>query len=175
MALARFVLLFILLFVALQRLYIMTRPATEHFINHRMNARVSAWIANFLTPGSKVAAVDSVLTSELGSVDISKGCEGVEVAIILAAAMLAYPMAWRYRLLGIVTGTLFVYMVNLFRILGLYFVISFRSDWFDTAHLGVGQTVIIILAVLYFMGWIEWMSARSAPDSPMKLDSPKHG
>jgi exosortase family protein XrtM len=166
----RFFLLFVVFFLALQRLYIATRPYTETFINHRCNAAVSAWLAEGLTPGMAVESEGPYLTSERGSVDISKGCEGIEVVVILVAAMLSYPMPWRHRLLGILTGTVLVYVLNLFRIIALFLAACYRREWFDTAHVGVGQTIMILLAVLYFLLWIGLAPVAAGGPSASRED-----
>lgn len=140
------------------------RPSVGPVLNQWGNAFVSAWVANLLSPGESIHAAGTFVIGDRGSVDVSKGCEGVEVVLILTAAMLAYPMSWRRRLLGVATGVLFVYVINLVRIVGLFLVICSRAEWFDTAHVGVGQGIVVLLAVCFFMAWID--RAPRSPGSP---------
>lgn len=164
-ALLRFVLLFVLYFVVLQRVYVATRDRTDHVLNQVLNARAGAALLNALLPGAPVAAREGRLLGPDAAVNIKKGCEGFDVMAVLAAAMLAYPMRWRARAVGLAVGLLIVYALNLARIVGLYLVVTRRGAWFDTAHVGVGQTAMILLAVLYFLFWIERLPRGDRPVS----------
>jgi len=158
----RFLFLFILLFVVLQRTYIGTRAYTHNVINHWLNAVVSANLINVITPEESVVATDATLYSSGAAIDIRRGCEGFEVVIILAAAMLAYPMSWRSKWLGIVAGSVFIYVLNLVRIVSLYYVATYKQDIFDVMHLTMWQSALILLALGFFVFWIQRTAPRRA-------------
>jgi exosortase/archaeosortase family protein len=102
-------------------------------------------------------ALEATITGGPASVNIRKGCEGFEVMGILIAAMLAYPMPWRLRWMGLGIGVIYVYLLNLVRILGIFLTHAHRPEWAEAAHVTAGQTFIILLVVLYIFLWIEWV------------------
>ena len=53
------------------------------------------------------------------AVSIKSGCNGVEAAMILAAAILAYPAPWLNKLSGMVIGVLAIQILNVVRIISL--------------------------------------------------------
>lgn len=164
----RFWVLLVLLFLLQQRVYLATRSHTQHFINQRMNAVPSAWLINHLEPGSDVVAREGRLVGPDTEVDISKGCEGVEVMFMVVAAMLVYPMRWSFRLAGVVVGCLYVYLANLVRIVSLYLIRAHCPQWFDLAHLTLWQTLLIIVTILFFAGWIRLEERGASTAAPKK-------
>lgn len=159
----QFLILFPLLFIVLQRGYLATRHITSDFLNQGLNGVPSAAILNILLPADNVEAIDGQLVSTHGSINIKKGCEGVEVALILVSAILAYPMPWQRRLSGVVAGLIFVYAINLIRITSLYYIMTRHSKWFDAAHVTLWQTIIILLSALFFLGWIDGPKRKKLP------------
>ncbi|MGZ5648903.1 MAG: exosortase H, partial [Usitatibacter sp.] len=55
---------------------------------------------------SHVAAFGKILQSTSNGfwISIEAGCNGIEAAIILIAAMLAFPAPWKHRVIGILAG-----------------------------------------------------------------------
>ena len=79
------------------------------------------------------------------AVSIKAGCNGVEAAIILAAAILAYPSGWAKKGLGMALGVLAIQCLNLLRIISL-----------NVAHLYVWPGLIILDALIIFLVWLHW-------------------
>ncbi len=151
----RFLLLLIFcaaLFLGLQRGYIMIRDRHEELLNNKINGGVAAWVINLITPSEQVVMDDGMMN---GKVDISKGCEGFEVMILLVSVMAVYPMRLRHKLTGIVLGCILVYGLNIIRIVSLYYLYMYASDIFELFHLLVWQAIIILIAWVYFMIWID--------------------
>ena len=150
-----FILLAAVLFLALQQSYLRLREIHEERINDALNGRPSAALINLLTPGWQVSAVDGRLAGRRASIEIKKGCEGVEAMFLLAAVLLAYPMAWRRKSAGVVLGCLLLYALNLLRIVSLYYLSVLRPGWFNLFHVAVWQAVIVLSGWLFFMFWIR--------------------
>jgi len=169
----RFVLIFVLSFLILQRGYILLRPYLGTPYNHYVNAVVSAAIINTLTPHERVTAREGLLLTRHTKIDIKKGCEGVEVMAILAAALLAYPMQWRHRWAGIAAGIVFVYLLNIVRIVSLFYIATYRPDLFDHAHATLWQTAVILGAAAFFFIWVDQVATRcsSAAMAYARVDS----
>ncbi len=160
----RFLVVTAILFVVLQRAYIAFRDSDDNRLNHVVNAEVSATIINLISPERGVEAVDGVLRGGAIPIDIRKGCEGFEVMIIMIAVMLAFPMPLVYRITGMIAGCLFIYVLNIIRIVSLFYITLKRPEFFDAAHISVWQTIIIMLATGFFLWWISWATRTTKAD-----------
>ncbi len=89
------------------------------------------------------------------SVNIQKGCDASYVMAIFAAAILAFPAPWKMKLLGILAGLPAVQVINLGRIMSLYYIGLEHPALFETFHLDVWQTIVIILSMALWLGWAE--------------------
>ena len=49
----------------------------------------------------------------------------------------------------------FIYFLNIFRIVGLYYVMRYCDSAFNFAHYFVGQTIIIFLGCAFFVLWLS--------------------
>jgi exosortase H (IPTLxxWG-CTERM-specific) len=113
--------------------------------------RVSAWILRAI--GEQVLTQGTVIRSSLFAVDVKNGCNGIEAALLLLAAMLAFPAPPRARATGIAAGLLAIQGVNLVRIVSLFWLGAHRRDVFDLFHAAIWQTLLILLAVGIFLAW----------------------
>lgn len=137
-----------------------TTPAVQAFT-------VGAWtqfLADFSgslmqTFDEKVVVQGSdIRNSQTGyAVSIKSGCNGVEAAMILAAAILAYPAPWLQKLLGMVIGVLAIQVLNVVRIISLYYLGAWSQKALDIAHLYVWPGLIILDALVIFLLWIHWL------------------
>jgi len=91
------------------------------------------------------------------AVSIRSGCNGVEAAMILAAAILAYPAHWVKKLLGMMIGILAIQILNVVRIISLYYLGAWSQKALDIAHLYVWPGLIILDALVIFLLWIHWL------------------
>lgn len=121
----------------------------------------SVWLVSAFD--AQVAASGAVLRSLATgfAVEIQAGCNGVEACITLAAAILAFPAPWRYRLLGLALGFVAVQALNLVRIVSLFYLGQWSMTAFEVAHLYLWQALILVDALVVFLLW-----ARHAPRPP---------
>lgn len=98
------------------------------------------------------------------AVSIKSGCNGVEAALILAAAILAYPARWDRKLVGMVAGVAAIQMLNILRIISLFYLGEWSEQALTIAHLYVWPGLIILDALILFLLWMHWQGrARKAP------------
>lgn len=173
--LLRFVLIFAVSFVVLHRAYITVRERTNNALSRQLNAVVTAAIINTVTPSEAASVEGTSLKGRGVTVDIVKGCEGFEIMLLLVAALLAYPMAWKRRLPGMLAGCLFVYLLNLLRLVSLFYVARYQRDLFDAIHLSLWQSILIILATLFFVFWIRPVPASGHTMRYQQPPSPPTG
>ena len=114
-------------------------------------ARVSTVLLAAL--GERTESFGTVIQSPAFSVDVKNGCNGIEAALLLVAAMLAFPAAPKQRLLGIALGLALIQGVNLFRIVSLFWLGVHHRNFFELFHAAVWQTALILLAVGIFLAW----------------------
>lgn len=145
---------FIVLFILLQTIQYFTLSYTSPFLVDTMTIRASSAIINIITPDEKTVVQGGIITGK-ATVAIMRGCEGVEGMLLLIAAICAFPARIISKVYGIVGGILIIYIFNLSRIVGLYYINRYRPDLFDMMHIYVGQTVIIIISLIFFIFWVS--------------------
>jgi exosortase H (IPTLxxWG-CTERM-specific) len=114
-------------------------------------ARVSAVVLNVL--GEKVEVNGTELRSSRFAVEIENGCNGVETALLFGAAVLAFPAPWRRRLLGLLLGFLAIQVINLVRVVTLFWVGVHRPALFGPSHTVLWQSIVVLCGVLLFLLW----------------------
>ncbi|MCA1731985.1 MAG: exosortase H [Acidobacteria bacterium] len=114
--------------------------------------------------GHEVTHTGTTLFSRTFAVDVRNGCNGVEAALILIAAILATPARWSAKLVGVIGGVVVLQAINLVRISSLYLLGYYNRALFDLFHSALWQVLIILIAVGIFVYW----SVKIAPrrDTP---------
>ena len=149
----RFFVLFVVFLLTGHILLNVAYPHVSPFLVDTLHVEAGARIINIVSSGEKVVAQNGNIVSENSTMKIAKGCEGIEGIILIAAAMLAFPAGIRKKCIGVVIGILFIYVLNLARIVGLWFIFRYKPAIFDIMHIYVGQTYIIFFSVLFFIWW----------------------
>ena len=131
--------------------------------------RISAGLITFFDP--HVAVSGNILQSTTNSFAISvrAGCNGVEAALILIAAMLAFPAAWKYRVIGILAGLTAVQLLNILRVVSLFYLGQWSMRAFDWAHFYLWPALIMLDVLIVWMIWIRTLpgaSTAAAPPAP---------
>lgn len=90
------------------------------------------------------------------SVSIQAGCNGVEAALILVAAILAYPTSWKAKVIGVFVGFLSVQALNILRIISLFYLGKWNTQAFEWAHLYIWQTLIMLDVLIVFLVWLKF-------------------
>jgi exosortase H (IPTLxxWG-CTERM-specific) len=91
------------------------------------------------------------------AIQIANGCSGIEAAILLAAGVMAFPAGWRERALGWASGTTAIMVLNVVRVISLYYIGQYSSEWFEWAHLYAWDVLIMLDGVVVFFLWIRWL------------------
>jgi exosortase H (IPTLxxWG-CTERM-specific) len=160
----RFFVLFTILLVGLFTLELL-EPAEKYVILPftSLIADVSVWIVQLFD--DNVEAFRNVIrnsTTGFG-VRIERGCNGVEAVIILFAAIFAFPAPLKNKLLGFVIGFFAIQLLNLVRIVSLFYLGQWNQVAFEWFHLYLWQALIILDALVV---WLVWL--RTLPQAKMK-------
>lgn len=126
-------------------------------------ARISATIVTLFDP--HVTAYGKILqsTSSGFSVSIEAGCNGIEAAIVLIAAMLAFPAPWKHRVIGVLAGLLAVQALNIVRVISLFYIGQWNMQAFEWAHLYLWQMLIMLDVLIVWLLWIRTLPADIGP------------
>jgi exosortase H (IPTLxxWG-CTERM-specific) len=148
----RFLILFGILLVAFYVL-VGIGPVNDHVVVPFTSvvARVSGSLLRML--GENVAVAGTVIASGKFSVNIENGCNGLETALLLAAAVVAFPASWKQRAAGLLGGFAAIQIVNLVRVATLFWIGVHRPAWFGSAHTLVWQTIVVLFGVGFFVIW----------------------
>ena len=114
-----------------------------------------------------VSAIGSSVSSSRFSVQIRMGCDALQSSVFLLFAVLASPfrLSLRSRLPFIVVGTLCLLLLNLVRIISLYYTGVHFPQAFDAMHLDVWQPVFIFSPLVMWVVWARWVMRRRTASS----------
>ena len=160
---ARFITLFIVILVALFTIELLN-PVQEHVIVPftSLLARISA--AMILPFDSSVIAYGKVLQfKDTGfAVSIEAGCNGVEATIVLIAAVIAFPASWRAKIAAIILGFLAIQVMNLARIISLFYLGNWNMEFFEWIHLYLWPALIMLDVLIVLIIYLRYIS----PEQP---------
>jgi exosortase family protein XrtM len=152
----RFLLLFVFLLALLNFVYFLCGgTSVENFILATITAKPVHAIVMLLTPSEQPVLNGTVLTSAHVNFEIVRGCEGMEGMLLMISAMCAFSIGLADKLKGVLCGIVFIYIFNLLRIVGLYYLMTYYATAFNFAHLFVGQSITIVLVSVFFILWIS--------------------
>jgi exosortase H (IPTLxxWG-CTERM-specific) len=114
-------------------------------------ARVSGTILVAL--GEKVTVAGTEIRSGAFAVQIENGCNGIEAALLFGSAVLAFPAPWRRRLLGLIAGFAAIQVLNLVRVVSLFWIGAHRPALFNSSHTVIWQSAVVLASVLLFLLW----------------------
>ena len=97
------------------------------------------------------------------SLTIERGCDAIEPSALFLAGVLAFPAALTTKLPGMLIGTLVLLVLNLVRIISLFYVGVYFPRMFHVMHVDVWQSVFVFLAILFWILWAVWATREKAP------------
>jgi exosortase H (IPTLxxWG-CTERM-specific) len=156
-----FLLRFVLFLVVFYFL-VAAKPVNDHVIVPFTGwiASASGTVLNAL--GEKATVQGTEIQSGSFGVNIENGCNGIETALLLAAAVLAFPAGWRQRLTGFLLGFLGIQVLNLIRVVSLVWIGRHRPALFDSSHTVIWQSAVVLFGVLIFLFWASRQRPRPA-------------
>jgi exosortase H (IPTLxxWG-CTERM-specific) len=73
---------------------------------------------------------------------------------------LAYPAPWGVRVAGVVAGFFAIQIVNLGRIITLFYLAAWNHQVFEFAHLYLWQALIMLDVVVVWLFWMRWATRQ---------------
>jgi exosortase H (IPTLxxWG-CTERM-specific) len=163
---ARFFLLRFAILLALLYVVITLHPVNDHLV-----VPLTAWIARtsgslLNLTGERVTVAGTLVSSDRFSVNIENGCNGLETTLLLAAAVIAFPAPWKFRLGGLLIGFAAIQAINFARVISLFWLGAHHAAWFGSAHTVIWQSAVVLFGVALFLLWatlvLRWKSSARA-------------
>lgn len=135
------------------------RPLVDGFSGDL--AAVSAWLIH--SGGGTCLRQAAILSNPARSfaMEVRDGCNGINVVVLLWSAILAYPASLQWKLIGMTGGLAAIQILNLFRLISLFYLGQYSYSVFEFAHLYLWELLIIIDGMVVFSLWIRQASQRS--------------
>ena len=162
---ARFALTFTFLLLALFTIELLD-PVQAAVIQPFTGFLADISVALIMPFDEHVSAYGRIIShSQTGfAVSIEAGCNGVEAAIVLVAGVLAFPAPWRHKLLAIGGGFLAIQIMNIARIISLFYLGQWSLDLFTWMHLYLWPVLIMLDVLVVFLIYLRYLTRQSPAD-----------
>ena len=140
---------------ALVQFLLLLAPAVRPYIDG-FSARLASVSASVihLFGGACIQSGDVLSTTDHSfAMQVLDGCNGVNVVILLWAAIFAFPARWKWRIAGLAGGLAAIQILNLLRLISLFYLGQYNRTVFEFAHLYLWETLIILDAIVVFSLW----------------------
>jgi exosortase/archaeosortase family protein len=85
-------------------------------------------------------------------------CTAYYPCAIFLAAVAAFPCRWTRRVAGILVGIPLILLINQLRLASLCYISILWPDLYDSLHLIVWQSLMIVVTVLLWLLWVMTMA-----------------
>ncbi len=145
-------------FAALMILFygLILTPCFDHLLYSYLT--VNAWAANGILNvfGQDSHVSEITIRSARFAITVRRGCDAIEPSWFFCAALLAFPASLTKKIMGILAGAALLQVLNLVRIVTLYFIGLHYPRFFGPAHVEIWPVVFILVAIALWIGWIGW-------------------
>jgi exosortase/archaeosortase family protein len=150
-----FALKFVALFTVLMGGFEASRgTAFERFVVERLILAPTASVIDATMPGEHVELADRTLITPDGTrLHVTRGCEGVEMFLLLVAAIVAFPATPARRAQGLAIGSVLAYLLAVGRLVILLYVLRYSPALWDALHGLILPLGPVVLLSLYFFRW----------------------
>ena len=100
------------------------------------------------------------------AVSIEAGCNGVEAAIVLIAGIVAFPASLSHKIAAILAGFFFVQLLNIVRIISLFYLGQWNYSVFEWFHLYLWPVLIMLDVLVVFAIYLQWLGKRHPEAEP---------
>ena len=156
---ARFLILFLTI-LGVSFTVVALRQVNDFFVTPytAVIAQMSGFILRIF--GEKATVTGCVVSSPRFAVTIYNGCNGLITSLILVSGVLAFPARISAKLIGVIGGLLAIQLINLVRIVSLFYIGIFMPQHFSDAHIFVWQSLVILAGISL---WIVWAQKFALP------------
>ena len=99
--------------------------------------------------------------------DITAGCTGLFIGLLLVTAVVAYPSTWRQKLPAVGLGVPLLLACNVVRLASMGFVGVYVPSLYEDLHLVYWQALLVLFVGIGFYAWTRSLNSRpSASEAP---------
>ena len=102
----------------------------------------------------------SVISLKGVALDVRFGCNGLEAFLIYTVATLSFPASIKKKIIGITGGFVVLQVLNIMRIAGLGLSGIYLRQYFYYIHIYVAQGIMIALALICFLLWLNYATEK---------------
>jgi exosortase H (IPTLxxWG-CTERM-specific) len=120
-------------------------------------AKISGNVLRLL--GEDMTINGCVLRSPRFAVTIYNGCNGLITSLIFVSGVLAFPARWSAKIIGVLGGLLSIQIINLIRIVSLFYIGIYLPRFFSQSHIFIWQSLVILAGVTLWIVWAHLFAA----------------
>jgi len=110
--------------------------------------------------GANSYVIENTLSTARYSINVVDGCNGIYATAILISGVIAYPSRIKHKLIGVLLGVVAIFVLNLGRVISLFYMGQHYPDIFEEVHVYVWQPIIIIWAIFVWDFWSRKIEVR---------------
>ncbi len=103
----------------------------------------------------QVIVMGSTLQGAHASMNIANGCDGVDMMLMLLAGLMSAKIRRRHQCFGALYGLMFLFLINILRLCGLFWVLQYQREYFQFSH-GILAPFLMLGATGVFYAW--WLA-----------------
>jgi exosortase H (IPTLxxWG-CTERM-specific) len=112
-----------------------------------MSAAILRWF------GEDATATGNLLSSPRYALRIERGCDAIDPLAMFCAGVIALPGSWRRKWIGIACAALLLPLLNLVRVISLYYIGVHWPTRFETFHIEVWQPLFVVCTLALWVFW----------------------
>ena len=117
----------------------------------RFLALISSAILNAF--GQNTIVIGTTVQSSVFGICVVTACTGIFITGLFLIAVVGLPTQWKAKLLGAGIGIGGIFLVNVIRLVSLYFIGIHWPGFLDQAHQLIWQSLLIVFAVALWLLW----------------------
>jgi len=150
------IIVFLLIFVSLQWLWGLGRnSAVGHIMIEGITVTSAVDLINVISSDIIASAQGTHITAVGGGINVVSGCDGLEVMFLLIAAMMISPLSWPAKLIGIVSGLVYIFLLNQLRLLTMFYAVRQNKQLFELVHGLIAPIILVALTSLFLAFWLS--------------------
>jgi exosortase/archaeosortase family protein len=140
--------------------------AIERFLVEDCILEPTVGLVHVVAPQEPIQLVGRMISSPSSHLRITRGCEGVEVFLILLSAIAAFPAGWKAKAWGLGIGFVLSYLLSVSRLIALHFTLRYSPAAWEALHGLVLPLGPIVLITVYFIHWTGQIRPRPIDEAP---------
>jgi exosortase family protein XrtM len=150
----RFAVKFVVLFAVLWGAFEASRGTSfERLMVEDLILVPTVALINWATPSDRVHLTGRTIASPGANLRVTRGCEGIEMFLLLVAGVAAFPAGPKRRAAGLLAGAALAYGLSVARLMALHYTLRYSPSAWEALHGLLLPLGPIILIALYFMHW----------------------